>query len=777
MENLFIVLGLPFDPPENDINKIDEAIATKRAQWSHDQQTSILKKAEASEYLENLENIKEIMHDPKKRKEEAEEAKKIRDSEIKELEDMLDLYGANHEELSKDYLKRLVRKYGKYRISEDEIVKKFRAGKEAEEQIELSEILDKVQATRIQNNMQRLGMKDKTLYDFLKLPSTSSCETLLAAADTLASNINQMAIKTGLDDVRQDLCRLCAIIFKDASSRKKYDNYVYITRYPGVNEAADEMAAANNRHIEPRVRDGLANMAVEQYELSVSAAMFYVTCYCEYMGYCLDENTIAAIMNDVQEKRFYAARTKINQAKANGLDVDPAVVNSVTTAIEEVENGLVQLRRMSGDAAFSMAVNLKNRIADSEELNREMERFSPAEVPEISGSQVGNEIALTWKASPSIGEVSYVLVRKENTYANDPADGTVIYSGKETRFTDHNPPKNRTLCYSIYSVRLGVYSRATRLKESMAIIEGVKNLKSVCDDAEVTLSWTIESNSAQIRLAKYRGNDRPKSDGAYEGIPCTRLDGTTIKNLINGEKYWFSVSVGQMLNGKMFFSEPAYILAIPQKPFAPAVTDVSYEIHASATEMYVNFTWPHNVEHSLLVYRRDAYPDGLNDPLADKIECSKRQYESKGGVLITNPVSGIYYVEIYTYVETGERRVYSEACRAMLSNEPPQNVRYTLKYKKKSLFNKTCTLTIEVETEKKCVFPAFAIISKYGSTPLKRSDGDVVCTVKDATEIERRHTFELEVSPIREGTRLKMFFLDEKNYKSFVISCKSGSNI
>ena len=112
-----------------------------------------------------------------------------------------------------------------------------------------------------------------------------------------------------------------------------------------------------------------------------------------------------------------------------------------------------------------------------------------------------------------------------------------------------------------------------------------------------------------------------------------------------------------------------------------------------------------------------------------------------------------------------------------MSNEPQKDVFYTLKYKKAGFFSKKCTLTVEIETEGACVFPAFAIVSKFKSTPLKRGDGDIVCTVNDSTEIKRSHTFEFDVSPMKAETRLKMFFLNDKNYKSFKIACKAGNNI
>ena len=191
----------------------------------------------------------------------------------------------------------------------------------------------------------------------------------------------------------------------------------------------------------------------------------------------------------------------------------------------------------------------------------------------------------------------------------------------------------------------------------------------------------------------------------------------------------------------------------------------------------MNFTWPKKIDRSVLVYRMDAYPSGIDDPLAHKIECSRRQYDANEGILISNPAQGTFYAEVYTYFETDNHRVYSEPCRALLSNEPQKDVFYTLKYKKGGLFNKKCTLTVEIETDGGCVFPAFAIVSKFKSTPLKRGDGDIVCTVDENTEIKNKHTFEFTVSQMRPETRLKMFFLNDKNYKAFKIACKAGNSI
>lgn len=981
MENYFILLELPFDPPESDTNKINEAIAKKQAQWSRDQSNPV-KKAKASEYLAALADIKKVMLDPGTRKQEASKAKQIKESKAKDLETKLKLYRAKSDELSERDLKQLLKVFGAFGFTIDEIKKKFGSGNKPKEIIDPSEVLDKTQARNVQNFMQQLDMKEKTLYDFLGIAPTASCNQLCETADSMKRKILAKGDKTGRDNAVQSLCGLCVVIFKDVASKRKYDNYVNLTKYKSVNEAVDELALSNQKRIEPKMKESLIDIAVGQYHLSVSDASIYINHYCEYMGYALPENkiicglcgaenpagttncvkcgkpliilcpacsaennnsaktcakcgfdltkmdnavemlrqakqkyaekaleeaerlvkeakaywpnhadilslektiqddfitrkdTIAAIMKDIQDKRMYAAQTKIDQAKASGFSIEPSIANKVTTTIQEVESQLVAMRNASGDNAFTIAMKLTELITDSDELNQSVKKFPPDEVSEFTSMRVGDTITLTWKPSSSIGDLSYIVVRKDNTYPNGPTDGTVVYSGKELSYTDSSIPKNTVIYYAIFVVRIGVYSKATRLDDGVAIVEKVTNLKAIGGDKMVTLSWQKAPTVTEIRLYKYCGYERPQDDSAYETVPCTRLDGILINELTNGSSYWFAISAGHTLNGKTYFSEKVYVSAVPQKPAkplqnfsiqlidevfqakwsqsewdvilfyakqkpeyavgtiydlnellkkyekidinlkslteaefrlnfvgecyivpgvinasnvilntafyissVPGVKDVSFDLNSAATEMYVNFTWPKKIDRSLLVYRMDSYPTGIDDPLAHKIECSKRQYEANEGILISNPAKGTYYAEIYTYFENDGHRIYSDACRALLSNELQKDVLYTFKYKKPGFFSKKCTLTIEIETDGSCVFPAFAVISKYKSTPLKRGDGDVVCTVDDSTEIKGSHTFEFNISPIRPDTRLKLFFLNDKNYKSFKIACKSGNNI
>jgi hypothetical protein len=184
------------------------------------------------------------------------------------------------------------------------------------------------------------------------------------------------------------------------------------------------------------------------------------------------------------------------------------------------------------------------------------------------------------------------------------------------------------------------------------------------------------------------------------------------------------------------------------------VSSISFDINSSGTEMYVNFTWPKGIEKSLLAYRMDAYPTAPDDPLAHKIECSKRQYENNEGILIANPATGLYHASVFTYFKADGRRIYSSPANTIINNEPQREVYYSFSYKKARMSKKR-TLSLQLKSKGKFLFPQFCVMGKYRALPLKRGDGDVVCAMQDENEIDGTRSFDFEVDEIRTGSKLK----------------------
>ena len=283
---------------------------------------------------------------------------------------------------------------------------------------------------------------------------------------------------------------------------------------------------------------------------------------------------------------------------------------------------------------------------------------------------------------------------------------------------------------------------------------------------DVVLFWSKQKPSYSI------GSIYPLSEltEKYQKIDMSLTSVTSCEFQVNfiGECY----IIPAVINGSnVILNESAYVSSVP------CVKEVSYDLNSAGTEMYVNFKWPKNIDRVALVYRTDEYPTDYNDALAQKIECSKHQYEMNDGILINNPVQGIYYGIIYTYFDNDGRRIYSEGVRASFSNEPQRDVLYTFKYKKAGFFKKKITLSLTVESNGKFLFPSFVVVHKFKSTPLNRGDGEILCHVEKATEIDSKYTFEFEVPELRPETKLKVFFVNDKNYKSFKIACKSGNSI
>ncbi len=127
IENYYILLELPFDPPEDDTNTIREAITAKQTQWSLEECNPV-RRAIIIEYLAAVEDIRKVMLDPVARRKEAARAKQIKNSKVKELETKINLFRAKSDGLSERDLKHLVTAFGKYGFTAEEIKEKIKQG-------------------------------------------------------------------------------------------------------------------------------------------------------------------------------------------------------------------------------------------------------------------------------------------------------------------------------------------------------------------------------------------------------------------------------------------------------------------------------------------------------------------------------------------------------------------------------------------------------------------------------------------------------------------------
>ncbi len=724
--NYYILLELCFDPAVDDKTKIKKAISTKQQQWSKDMNNPI-KKVKASEYLALLPDIKEIMLNDKLRSNEAQMAICIRDEKIKELDRRLDLYSAKSDELSEKDLKMLLKSFSAFGFTEENIKNKFTKLIESQnKKIDLSETIDKNQAKNIKNFMQQLGKKDQTLYEFLNLSNKSSCDLLLKTASGIKAKILAKGKKTGTDNARQAICGLCAVIFKDKASKNKYDNYINLTKYYSVNDAIEEMGLSNKRIIEPKMKERLIDIAVEEYRISPSEASAYISNYCELTGFqerdksiicglCNTENIatsticqnckktlvivcpvcsavnsnaaktcakcgfdlskmqeavklikkaksvwidkqadialnylkqakifwpghqeikpledeistykmqltdiLSSIDGFVQEGKYYHAANRIKQAQNREFLIDEKISNAVFSKLEYVKQKLESLKNMDKDSAFEILSDLISEVKDSEDAKKLLENYPPL-VPENLNYKINeNAVEINWEESKSVGQIEYILVKKQGSYANDINDGEKIYEGGECRYSDSDIVEAKAYYYTVFASRLGLNSKAAHLKEKVVLVKNVSNIKAVGGDGFVVLSWEKPETLTEVKIWKYEGNEKPNSTKDCEIVECNRTDGIKIDGLENDKRYWFYISSGHSINAEEYYSGKILIYAVPCKIASP-IENLNIKRYGNVFD--ISFSKP---KWDVIFFYSDEKPDYVEATVYPLNEISKK---------------------------------------------------------------------------------------------------------------------------------------------------------
>lgn len=290
-ENYFFLLELPFDPAEDDPQTIQAAIGRKKDQWTRESQRS----PKFDRYLSLQSDIQRVMLDAELRGAEAERARKIKQGAQAELEERLKLCRAIGDTLSDQALAQLLERFALSGFTGEEIRQRFACmggQEEKAQEIGPAEVLGRRQAQKIKKCLRQLYPSGGTLYAFLGLEAGASVDQLQKAADAMGRQFLASGKRTPEGDLKQELCGLCKTVFADQAGKRRYDNYVELTRHPGLNDAVDEYAQNHQQCLSARVKERLIDFAVRHCELSVVDAAVYIDNYCAYMDYAVAEDKV-----------------------------------------------------------------------------------------------------------------------------------------------------------------------------------------------------------------------------------------------------------------------------------------------------------------------------------------------------------------------------------------------------------------------------------------------------------------------------------------------------
>ena len=163
-----------------------------------------------------------------------------------------------------------------------------------------------------------------------------------------------------------------------------------------------------------------------------------------------------------------------------------------------------------------------------------------------------------------------------------------------------------------------------------------------------------------------------------------------------------------------------------------------------------------DVDSVIVKYRNDEYPLGpeCNDP---GLEMSAKGYLASQGIAINNIIKSNYFITIYAKKD-GD---YSNGINVFVANQMKQNLYYSTKFMKKSLFHKQPSVKVVIASDTGNI-PNLILLQKVNFQPLSKNDGVVVQRIGSS----QKSRIEIDISNnvITEKSRFALFLEDDNLY-------------
>ncbi|MGM0842249.1 MAG: hypothetical protein ACQEWE_16050 [Bacillota bacterium] len=247
-ENYYLLLDLPYDPPEHDYDKIKKAIQKKRSIWTK-RLSNAKYKSEAEEFLRVVKKMEEGMQDHNFRKNEALAAKKIIENEKKKFEkekyERLDELILILSQKGYIFESELLLIKQEFSFTQQEIetkvtnvtLKTDEKFKNAQTNGRVRPALTKEKMKSINDLLDKLIKEPKvgrvpSLYDLIDLPESSYEKEVYDKANREYKALsNKGAGVSGDLLLRKDALSQVLTIFKDQETRLKYDESLKLKRF------------------------------------------------------------------------------------------------------------------------------------------------------------------------------------------------------------------------------------------------------------------------------------------------------------------------------------------------------------------------------------------------------------------------------------------------------------------------------------------------------------------------------------------------------------------
>lgn len=281
------------------------------------------------------------------------------------------------------------------------------------------------------------------------------------------------------------------------------------------------------------------------------------------------KNEYGTALEDIKktaaEKRYFAAKKLYSdlQKRVPGYH-DDSLERDTDSAIKASNEYYRKITPNSTEKEVLSVCSTAARIClDNPDIVKLMARYPPESAKNLTVSldNKTHVINLKWDKSSSDGEVSYVVVRKENNAPINSEDGELVKNAAISSYTDNELEAGKCYYYAVFALRAGVYSSATLMKDAVITNYDISNLKLTPENKAVRISWrhTPETSSVQIQ----------RNGTVLQNIPANGYLDTGLQNEV---EYTYKVRLVYSIRGKTYESGWVEEKTTPSLPPDPIST-------------------------------------------------------------------------------------------------------------------------------------------------------------------------------------------------------------
>lgn len=263
-------------------------------------------------------------------------------------------------------------------------------------------------------------------------------------------------------------------------------------------------------------------------------------------------------------RRFYKAKELYQSLQSQHPDYsDVAFETMADTAIGLAREYLHRAERAASEREVIEACT-KSRAAclDLPGVDALIAKYPPAPPEAVTATADGNRRTNTvsWKASPSEGEVLYRIVRKKDAVPLRHDDGEAIGSISMCRYTDERMQPGQCNYYAVFAERAGVYSMPAVTREPVVNLFEARGVSATAGDASLQINWEPPAKGATVEVF------RTAQAGREEHVGSRTAQGFVDTGLVNDRPYQYRVAVTYAVNGQERTTPGVRVAGTPTRP-------------------------------------------------------------------------------------------------------------------------------------------------------------------------------------------------------------------